>query len=109
MEEVPAIDYGGEMNWHSPVPWPSAAAAAPCPNRRPPVSPISPTSPPRSVSVVLDVTPYYPLSLESCPDLILADWEPVAADIPTENRWAFTNVLAADATPRFYRAFHRLP
>jgi hypothetical protein len=65
--------------------------------------------PPRSVSVVLDATPYFLLTLESCPDLILADWEPVAADIPTENRWAFTNVLAADATPRFYRAFHRLP
>jgi hypothetical protein len=67
------------------------------------------TMPSDSVAVVLDVTPYFPLTLESCPDLILADWEPIVTDTPADSIWAFTNTFAASVTTRFYRAFHTLP
>ncbi len=63
--------------------------------------------PPHSISVVLDTTPHFLLTLESCPDLVLADWSPVTTDTPVATPWAFTNDSVA--TTRFYRAFLTLP
>lgn len=65
--------------------------------------------PPDSAAVVLDTTPYFLLTLESCPDLNLADWEPLTTDTPLESVWAFTNTLASDVTTRFYRAYLTRP
>ncbi len=56
--------------------------------------------------VVLTSTPYYPLTLESCPDLMLANWAPLATETPVVSLHAFTNDAALPAaTQLFYRAF----
>ena len=68
------------------------------------------TLPPNSVEVVLDTTPYFLLTLETCPDLILAAWTPITTSIPTTNIWAFTNdTVTAEVRTRFYRAFLTQP
>ena len=67
------------------------------------------SSPPDSVTVILDTTPYFLLTLESCPDLILADWTPITTDTPITSPWAFTNTLPPEGTTRFYRAFLTAP
>ncbi len=56
--------------------------------------------------VALTTTPYFPLTLESCPDLLLANWVPVATETPVVNLHSFTNETAQPAaTQLFYRAF----
>ncbi len=56
--------------------------------------------------VALTTTPYFPLTLESCPDLLLANWVPVATETPVVNLHSFTNEPAQPAaTQLFYRAF----
>ncbi len=65
---------------------------------------------PTAKAVVISTTPNVLLTLESCPDLILADWEPVTSDTPPSSPWSFTDEpIAADVTPRFYRAFLSYP
>jgi hypothetical protein len=65
---------------------------------------------PTAEAVVISTMPNVLLTLESCPDLILADWEPVTTDTPLSSPWSFTNEpIAADETTRFYRAFLTFP
>lgn len=60
---------------------------------------------PDSMTVVLDTTPYFLLTLEACPDLLLTNWAFIASDTPTETSWTNTDFTANSAvTQRFYRA-----
>ncbi|MDA3926603.1 MAG: ice-binding family protein [Kiritimatiellae bacterium] len=59
-----------------------------------------------SATVVLETTPYYFLTLQFCPDLLLADWMTVATDTPVASPWTYTDTNATTTvTQRFYRAF----
>lgn len=58
-----------------------------------------------AMTVILSTTPYFLLTLETCPDLLLTNWVPIATDIPIASPWMFTDSAALNAlTPRFYRA-----
>ncbi len=58
-----------------------------------------------SMTVVLRTTPYFLLTLEACPDLLLTNWTTIATDTPTESTWTNTDFTATSAvTQRFYRA-----
>ena len=59
-----------------------------------------------AVTVILNTTPYFSLTLQTCPDLLLTNWVTIATDIPITSPWVFTDSAALNAvTPRFYRAF----
>lgn len=60
-----------------------------------------------SATVVLQTTPYYLLTLQACPDLLLADWMTVTTDTPSASIWTYTDTTAVEETvpQRFYRAF----
>lgn len=59
-----------------------------------------------SATVVLKTTPYFLLTLQSCPDLLLAEWETVTTDTPSASPWTYIDATATKAEPRrFYRAF----
>lgn len=61
---------------------------------------------PDSMTVVLETTPYFYVTLESCPDLLLTNWTGVASDTPTATPWTYTDFTSTSAvTQRFYRAF----
>jgi hypothetical protein len=58
------------------------------------------------VVVVLSTTPYFLLTLETNPNLLLTNWTPIATDTPVTSPWTFTNVNILAGAPRlFYRAF----
>lgn len=61
---------------------------------------------PDSMTVVLDTTPYFLLTLEACPDLLLTNWSFIASATPTSTPWTHTDTTATpDVTQRFYRAY----
>jgi hypothetical protein len=52
---------------------------------------------------VLSTTPYFPLTLQTSPDLF--NWTTVSTVTPVTSDWRFTNNAAASVPQRFYRAF----
>jgi hypothetical protein len=59
-----------------------------------------------SVTVVLDTTPYFLVTLQSSPGLSPPSWTTIATDTPVTSPWTFTNTnVMATVTQRFYRAF----
>jgi hypothetical protein len=60
-------------------------------------------TPANSATVVLDTTAYFPLTLQSSPDLL--SWTTIASNTPVISTDMFTNAAAATVTKRFYRAF----
>ncbi|MGA2555918.1 MAG: ice-binding family protein [Verrucomicrobiota bacterium] len=57
-----------------------------------------------SATVVLSTTPYFPLTLQTSPDL--SSWTSIATNTPGTNSCTFTDGTAAGTvTHRFYRAF----
>lgn len=58
------------------------------------------------VTAVLITTPYFLLTLETSPDLLLKTWTTIATDTPLATPWTFVDDNATTvATQRFYRAF----
>jgi len=57
------------------------------------------------VNVILSTTPNMLVTLQSCPDLILANWTTIATTTPITSLWSFTNRVPLAAHNRFYRAF----
>jgi len=59
-----------------------------------------------AATVVLETTPYCPLTLKACPDLLLANWTRLVTATPTATPWTYTDLTATAAvTQRFYRAY----
>ena len=59
-----------------------------------------------SATVVLQTTPYFLLTLQTCPDLLLANWMTVTNDTPSASPWTYIDFAATETeTQRFYRAF----
>jgi hypothetical protein len=59
-----------------------------------------------SVTVVLDTTPYFLVTLQSSPGLSPANWTTIATNTPVTSPWTVTDTnIMATATQRFYRAF----
>ena len=59
-----------------------------------------------SVTVVLSTTPFFLLTLETSPDLLLTNWTTIATVTPVASPWTNTDDNAtATVTQRFYRAF----
>lgn len=57
-------------------------------------------------TLVVHTTPYFLLTLQTCPDLLLADWTPISSVTPTNNYWTFIDDNAPSiTTQRFYRTF----
>lgn len=63
-----------------------------------------------SVTVVLNTTPYFPVTLQSSPRLSPASWTTIATNYPVASPWTVTdtNIMAA-RTQNFYRAFITTP
>ena len=58
-----------------------------------------------SATVVVSTTPYFQLTLEACPDLLLTNWTVLTTDTPVVPLWTNTDYTATVAvTQRFYRA-----
>jgi hypothetical protein len=51
----------------------------------------------------LSTTPYFPLTLQSSPDL--SHWTTISTATPATSDWTFTNTATSTVTQRFYRAF----
>jgi hypothetical protein len=62
------------------------------------------------VTVVLNTTPYFTVTLQSSPRLAPATWTTIATNYPATSPWMFTdtNIMTA-RTQNFYRAFISLP
>ena len=59
-----------------------------------------------SVTVVLNTTPFFLVTLQSSPGLSPQNWTTIATDTPVTSPWTFTNTnVMATVTQRFYRAF----
>jgi hypothetical protein len=59
-----------------------------------------------SATIILNTTPYFLLTLQTCPDLTLSNWTTLAAQTPITSLVTFTDETAtATQTQRFYRAF----
>ena len=59
-----------------------------------------------SATVVLSTPPYFLVTLEACPDLLLTNWTTIVTDTPAASPWTNTDYAATAAvTQRFYRAF----
>jgi hypothetical protein len=59
-----------------------------------------------SVTVVLNTTPYFLVTLQSSPGVSPPNWTTIATDTPVTSPWTFTNTnVMATVTQRFYRAF----
>ena len=61
-----------------------------------------------SATVVVRTTPYYRLTLEACPDLLLTNWTVVTTDTPVISAWTNTDDTAT-VSQRFYRASLLMP
>lgn len=65
---------------------------------------------PTNAVVVLETTPYFPVTLQTSTDLNLPDWTTIATNYPASSPWTFTNSGATTTvTQRFYRAFITTP
>lgn len=65
---------------------------------------------PNSATVVLNTSPYFPLTLQASPGLSPANWTTITTNTPTASPWTFTDFTAtASVTQRFYRAFLTTP
>jgi hypothetical protein len=63
-----------------------------------------------NATVVLNTTPYFLVTLQSCPNLSLANWTTIATNTPATGNWTFTDTNAtATLTQNFYRAFITSP
>ena len=62
------------------------------------------TSKTNSVTIVVNTTPYFLVTLQSTPTLFPANWTTIGTNTPRESPWTVTNtgVMTSD---RFYRAF----
>ena len=59
-----------------------------------------------SVTVVLDTTPYFLVTLQSSPGLSPPSWTTIGTDTPVTSPWTFTDTnVMATVTQRFYQAF----
>jgi hypothetical protein len=59
-----------------------------------------------SVTVVLNTTPFFLVTLQSSPGLFPPSWMTIATNTPVTSPWTVTNTNAmATVTQRFYRAF----
>ena len=59
-----------------------------------------------SITVVLTTPPYFLLTLETSPNLLLTNWTAIATDTPVTSPWTYTHDnVAAGASRLFYRAF----
>jgi len=59
-----------------------------------------------SATVVLKTTPYFLLTLQACPDLLLTNWATITTDTPVTSPWKYADTTATETVPqRFYRAF----
>jgi hypothetical protein len=58
-----------------------------------------------SVTLVLNTTPFFLVTLQSSPSLSPASWTTIATNTPSTSLWTFTDTTAATAPQRFYRAF----
>ena len=59
-----------------------------------------------SVTVVLNTTPYFLVTLQSSPGVSPPNWTTIATDTPVTSPWTFTNTnVMTTVTQRFYRAF----
>ena len=57
-----------------------------------------------SVTLVLNTTPYFLVTLQSTPSLFPANWTTIGTDTPRESPWTVTNT-GVTTSDRFYRAF----
>jgi hypothetical protein len=63
-----------------------------------------------SATVVLNTTPYFFVTLQSSPNLSIANWTTIATNTPATSIWTFTDTNAtASTTQLFYRAFITTP
>jgi hypothetical protein len=63
-----------------------------------------------NATVVLNTTPYFLVTLQSSPDLSLANWTTIATNTPATSIWTFTDTNATTGmTHLFYRAFVTSP
>jgi hypothetical protein len=63
-------------------------------------------SPNDAMTVILNTTPHFLLTLETCPDLLLTNWVTLTTATPTVTPWVYTDSAVLNvATQRFYRAF----
>jgi hypothetical protein len=63
-----------------------------------------------SATLVLNTTPYFPVTLQSTPGLAPANWTIIATNDPTTSPWTFTDTnLTATDPQHFYRAFITIP
>ena len=63
-----------------------------------------------SATVVLTTTPYFPITLQTCPNLSLTNWTTIATNTPITDIWTFTDTLTPATAPQsFYRAFLTIP
>ena len=59
-------------------------------------------------TVVVTTTPYFRLTLETCPDLLLTNWTALTTDTPVISAWTNTDYTAT-VSQRFYRASLLMP
>jgi hypothetical protein len=63
-----------------------------------------------SVTVVLNTTPYFPVTLQSSPRLTPASWTTIATNYPAISPWTVTDTnILSSRTQNFYRAFITTP
>jgi len=63
-----------------------------------------------SVTVILNTTPYFPVTLQSSPRLSPATWTTIATNYPATSPWTFTDTnIMTTRTQNFYRAFITTP
>jgi hypothetical protein len=59
-----------------------------------------------AVTVVLETTPYFPLTLQTSPDMTPGSWENIVTVTPTSTPWTHVHPAPQATGPkRFYRAF----
>lgn len=59
-----------------------------------------------AVTLAVETTPYFPLTLETSVDMSAGSWQPVVTETPTVTPWIYTHPAAEATGPkRFYRAF----
>ncbi len=60
-----------------------------------------------AVTVILRVSPYFPITLQTSTSMSPSTWTTIATDVPVNRAWSFTHPgTLATGPERFYRAFH---
>ena len=59
-----------------------------------------------AVTLVIDATPNFNLTLQASPDLVLTNWTTLAKTNLAGSVYTFTDLTASAAPTRFYRVFH---